>query len=240
MSEADAVSPESQYKPVSEHDFVSVTLFEQIPPVLRHSPNLVRYLDAVRAGYSTRQLERMAERHFGEKISRERFRELQQVIPMADRLPQSYRQTVLRDIDADLDVVQELQNLIAVQQLRVTEALRFEQGLRKADGGGTIPLQATSEEIRLPHAMLKDYANLGITLGLLNKGWGPLTAGGNGAVLNVEPLEAQVIELRKKLTDQEYDRLLEAVDEIEASLQGWTVQLDEPITLTEAVAVSVC
>src|SRR3989338_5077031 len=146
VSGADTVSGESHYKPVSEHDFVSVTLLEQMPPVIRQSPHLLRYLDAVRAGYSTRQLERMAERSFGEKISRERFRELQQVIPMADRLPQSYRQTVLRDIDADLDVLQDLQNLIAVQQVRVTEAMRFETGLRKTDGGGgTIPLKTTSE-----------------------------------------------------------------------------------------------
>ena len=239
MSGADGVSAKSQYLPVSEHDFVSVTLLEQMPPVIRHSPNLLRYLDAVRAGYSVRLLERMAERHFGEKISRERFRELQRVIPMADRLPQSYRQTVLRDIDADLDVLQDLQNVIAVQQVRVTEALRFEQGLRHSDGGGTIPLKTTTDEIRTLHLMLKDYANLEITLGLLSKGWGSLPVGGNWAVLDVEPMEAQVIELRKKLTDQEYDRLLEVVDEIEASLSGWAVQLDESIVLTETVDVSV-
>ena len=64
VSGADAVSGKSPYQPVSEHDFVSVTLLEQIPPVLRHSPNLLRYLDAVRADYSVRQLERMAERGF--------------------------------------------------------------------------------------------------------------------------------------------------------------------------------
>jgi len=218
---------------------VSVTLLEQMPPVLRHSPNLLRYLDAVRAGYSTRQLERMAERYFGEKISRERFRELQQVIPMADRLPQSYRQTVLRDIDADLDVLQDLQNLIAVQQVRVTEALRFEQGLRHSDGGGTIPLKTTTDEIRTLHLMLKDYANLEITLGLLSKGWSLPIAGGNGAVLDVEPMEAKVIELREKLTDEEYDRLVQVVEEIEASLQGWVVQLQENVGLTEMVEVSV-
>lgn len=241
VSAPDTVSGKSPYQPVSEHDFVSVTLLEQMPPVIRQSPHLLRYLDAVRAGYSTRQLERMAERSFGEKISRERFRELQQVIPMADRLPQSYRQTVLRDIDADLDVLQDLQNLIAVQQVRVTEAMRFETGLRKTDdGGGTIPLKTTSEEIRLLHLMLKDYANLGITLGLLNRGLAFPTVGGNGAVLDVEPMEAQVIALREKLTDEEYDRLLMVCDEIEASLSGWTVQLDESITLSEAVAVSVC
>ena len=46
--------------------------------------------------------------------------------------------------------------------------------------------------------------------------------------------------MRKKLTDEEYDRLLAVVDELEASLQGWTVQSDESIVLSEAVAVSVC
>jgi len=241
VSAPDTVSGKSPYQPVSEHDFVSVTLLEQMPPVIRQSPHLLRYLDAVRAGYSTRQLERMAERSFGEKISRERFRELQQVIPMADRLPQSYRQTVLRDIDADLDVVQDLQNLIAVQQVRVTEAMRFETGLRKTDDcGGTIPLKTTSEEIRLLHLMLKDYANMEITLGLLNKGWALPTVAGNGVMLDVEPMEAEVIALREKLTDEAYDRLLMVCDEIEASLSGWTVQLDESITLSEAVAVSVC
>lgn len=239
VSAHDTVSGKSHYQPVSEHDFVSVTLLEQMPPVIRQSPHLLRYLDAVRAGWSTRQLERMAERSFGEKISRERFRELQQVVPPSERIPESYRQTVLRGVDADLDLVQDLQNLIAVQQVRVTEALRFEQGLRKADGGGTIPLQTTSEEIRLLHLMLKDYANLGITLGLLHKGWVFPTAGGNETALDVEPMEAKVIEIREKLTDAEYDRLLALVDEIEASLQGWTVQLDESITLTEAVEVSV-
>lgn len=233
------MSAESQYQPVSEHDFVSPTLFEQIPPVIRQSPHLKRYVDGVRAGWSTRQLERMAERSFGEKISRERFRELQQLIPPSERMPEHYRQTVLRGVDADLDVVQELQNLIAVQQIRVTEALRFEQGLRKADGGGTVPLQTTTEEIRLLHQMLKDYANLGIALGLLSKGWGSLPVGGNGAVLDVEPMEAQVIELRKKLTDEEYDRLLQVCDEIEASLLRWTAQVQESIVLTETVDVSV-
>ena len=105
VSAPDTVSGKSHYQPLSEHDFVSVTLLEQIPPVIRHSPNLLRYLDAVRAGYSVRQLERMAERHFGEKISRERFRELQQLIPPSERIPESYRQTVLRGVDADLDVL---------------------------------------------------------------------------------------------------------------------------------------
>ena len=236
------MSAESQYKPVSEHDFVSVTLLDQIPPVNRQSPHLKLYVDGVRAGWSTRQLERYAERHFGEQISRERFRELQKLIPPSERIPENYQQTVLRGVDADLDVVQELKNLIAVQQIRVTEALAFETSLRKGDGGGTIPLKTTSEEIRLLHAMLKDYANLEITLGLLSKGWVSPTAvgNGNGAMLDVEPMEAKVIELRKKLTDEEYDRLLTVVDEIEASLSGWTVQLGESITLTEAVSVTVC
>ena len=234
------MSAESQYKPVSEHDFVSVTLLEQIPPVIRQSPHLKLYVDGVRAGWSTRQLERYAERYFGEQISRERFRELQQLIPPSERMPESYQQTVLRGVDADLDVVQELQNLIAVQQVRVTEAMRFETGLRRADGGGgTIPLKTTSEEIRLLHLMLKDYANLGITLGLLSKGWALPTVVGNGAVLDVEPMEAKVIALREKLTDEEYDRLLMVCDEIEASLSGWAVQLQESIVLTEAVDVSV-
>lgn len=232
------MSAESQYQPLPEHDFVSVTLLEQIPPVLRHSPNLLHYVDAVRAGYSTRQLERLAERHFGEQISRERFRELQQVIPMADRLPQSYRQTVLRGIDADVDVLQDLKNLIAVQQIRVTEALRFEQGLRHSDSGGTIPLKTTTEEIRILHQMLKDYANLGITLGLLHHGTALPLNGGNGTVIEVDPVEAKVMELREKLTDQEYDRLLQICDEIEASLQGWRTQVDETITVTDAVSVS--
>ena len=169
------------------------------------------------------------------------MRELQQLVPQSERIPESYRQTVLRGMDADLDVVQDLQNLIAVQQVRVTEAMRFETGLRKTDGGGTIPLKTTSEEIRLLHLMLKDYANLGITLGLLNRTLALPTGGsnGDGGVLDVEPLEAQVIELRKKLTDEEYDRLLTVVDEIEASLMGWTVQLQESVVLTEAVDVSV-
>ena len=196
------MSAESQYKPVSEHDFVSVTLLEQIPPVIRQSPHLLRYLDGVRAGWSTRQLERCAERYYGEKISRERFRELQQLVPPSERIPESYQQTVLRGVDADLDVVQELKNLIAVQKVRVTEGLRFETGLRKTDGGGTIPLKTTTEEVRLLHLMLKDYANLELTLGLLNRALVSPTAwdNGNGAVLDVEPMEAKVIELRKKLT----------------------------------------
>ncbi len=139
MSEADTVSTESQYRSVSEHDFVSVTLFEQMPPVIQQSPHVKLYVEGVRAGWSTRQLERYAERYFGEKISRERFRELQQLVPPSERIPDSYQQTVLRGVDADLDVVQELKNLIAVQKVRVTEGLRFETGLRKTDGGGTIP-----------------------------------------------------------------------------------------------------
>ena len=127
-----------------------------------------------------------------------------------------------------------------MQQVRVTEAMRFETGLRQTDGGGTIPLKTTSDEIRLLHLMLKDYANLGITLGLLSKGWALPAVAGNGAVLDVEPMEAKVIELREKLIDAEYDRLLAVCDEIEASLSGWTVQLEENIVLTEAVAVVVC
>jgi hypothetical protein len=52
-------------------------------------------------------------------------------------------------------------------------------------------------------------------------------------------MEAKVIELREKLTDEEYDRLLMVCDEIEASLSGWVVQLQESVVLTEMVEVSV-
>lgn len=235
------MSAEPQYKPVSEHDFVSVTLLEQVPPVIRNSPNLLRYVEAVQAGHSVRQLERLAERAFGEKISRERFRELQKLVPPSTKLPQTYQQTVLNGVDIDVEIMQDLRNLIMVQKIRVTEALKFETGLRKSDGGGTIPLKATADEIHLLHQMFKDYANLEITLGILNRAMAvqEWAGHGNGAVPDVEPLEAQVIELRKKLTDQEYDRLLEVVDEIEASLSGWVTQVTDGVMVTEAVDAAV-
>jgi hypothetical protein len=86
--------------------------------------------------------------------------------------------------------------------------------------------------------MLKDYANLEITLGLLNHGAALPVGGGTGAVIEADPVEAKVMELREKLTDQEYDRLLQMCDELEASLQGWRMQVDESIAVTDAVAVS--
>jgi hypothetical protein len=235
------VSAEPQYFPASEHDFVSVTRFEEIPPVLRRSPNLLRYVEAVQAGYSVRQLERMAERYFDEKISRERFRELQKLIPVQERIPPTYQETVLNGVDADLDVLQELKNLVAVQKVRVTEALRFESGLRKTEGGGTIPLKATADEMRLLHQMLTDYANLEVSLGLLNRTAvsPPVWGNGHGTVPDVEPLEAQIIEIRKKTTDEEYDRLLAAVEEIEAALLRQVVQAADRVAATEAVDVAV-
>jgi len=160
--------------------------------VIRQSPHLKLYVDGVRAGWSTRQLERYAERYFGEKISRERFRELQKVVPPSAKLPQTYQETVLNGVDADLDVLQDLRNLIAVQKIRVTKAIAFEMQLAKGEGGGVIPLKTTADEVHLLHQMLKDYANLEITLGLLTRTLIslPVMGNGNGAVVDaVEPLE---------------------------------------------------
>ena len=233
------MSAESQYKPVSEHDWLSLTAAEQVPEPIRRSPHFWRYVEAAQAGYSIRQLERYAERSFGEQISRESFRELQKLVPVRDRIPETYQETVLNGVDADLEVIQDLKNLIAVQKVRVTKALAFEMGLRQTDGGGTIPLKATADEIRLLHLMLRDYANMEITLGILNRAMAAPTVVGGGVVFDVEPLEAQVIELRKKLTDQEYDKLLEVVDEIEASLSGWVTQVTDGVMVTEAVDAAV-
>ena len=234
------MSAEPQYKPVSEHDWLSLTTAERVPEPIRRSPHFVRYVEAVQVGYSTRQLARMAEQHFGEKISKESFRELQKLVPVQDRIPETYQQTVLRGIDADLEVVQDLRNLIAVQKVRVTKALAFEMRLAGGEGGGVIPLKATSDEIHLLHQMLRDYANLEITLGILNRTLVSPTMVGNGAAPDaVEPLEAQVIELRKKLTDEEYDRLLAVVDEIEASLSRQTTQVSDNVMVTEAVEAAV-
>ena len=89
MSGDNTVSADSQYRPVAEDDFVSVTLFEQkIPPVIRQSPHLKLYVDGVRVRWSAWQLERYAERYFGEKISRERFREFRQLVPPTERMPE--------------------------------------------------------------------------------------------------------------------------------------------------------
>ena len=200
--------------------------------MLRRSPQLGFYVDAVRAGWSVRQLARYAERYFGERISRESFRLLALAVPRDETIPAMYRQTVLHDVDVEIEPLVELQNLIAVQKIRVTNALAFETGLTKRkEGGGVTPLKSTREEIAVLHQMLTDYANVQANLGLLHP---PDRLGGGE---RVDVVEQEIRETMLVLTDAQREHLHRAFREIEGTLTTDLPPVEDAVGVSEHVSV---
>lgn len=239
----DDVQAKPQYKPVPERDFVShAQILEYAPEKIRNSANAGFYVDAIRAGWSMQQLSDYALKYFGETISRESFRRLRGEMSPDEIIDPTYRQTILRDIDAKIDVLAELQNLIAVQQYRVTKAVEFERQLASGQGKGVIPLKATRDEIELLYQMLKDLANVQIGIGIFSPGnarSGIVGINEENGVVKASVIETKIMELRKALTPEQMDRFIAMSEELQASLYALSVDVvDEHIIgVTELVGV---
>ncbi len=177
---------------------------KRLPLKLKRSPNLEFYIDAVRAGWNVRQLERQAKKLFNEDISRCTFHRLVKLIPKDGKVDPTYRETVLKGIDAMIEPLTELQNLIEVQKKRVTEAVRFERNLATAgQGGGVIPIESTRREIELLWQMLNDYARFLMDVGILDMmGVHPLKPSVQFSPPPVED-EEDIGEFLKRLSDED-------------------------------------
>lgn len=239
----DDVQAKAQYKPVSDRDFVShAQILERAPEKIRNSPNAGFYVDAIRAGWGMQQLSDYALKHFGETISRESFRRLRDEMSPDEIIDPTYRQTILRDIDAKIDALIELQDLVAVQRYRVTKAIEFERRLASGQGKGVIPLKTTRDEIELLYLMLKDLVNVQISMGIFPPGnvqGEAVGINGGGMVVKASIIETKVIELRRVLNDEQMDRFIAMSEEIQSSLYALSVNVvdDHMVGVVEQVGV---
>lgn len=239
----DDVSAKLKSRGGSERGFVPVTqvLEESAPEKIRRSPNFNFYVDATKAGWSIRKLEQHAQRVFGEQISREAFRRLAEIVPQDERIDPTYRQSILKDIDAKIDAINELEALATLQIRRVSDAALFERQLATGKGMGVIPLKNTQEEIRLLHEMLKDLVDMQIRFGASSLsglgivGW----RSAENESIKASPLETKVIELRNSLTGEQLDRFISMSEEIQASLYALSVYVvdDHTVGVVEQVGV---
>lgn len=234
------MSAKPQYNPASKsNDLIVSDVLTEAPDKIRRSPHAGFYLDAVRAGWSIRKIESHASKVFGESISRDTFARLAALIPQNEKADPTYRQSILKDIDAKIDAINELEALVTLQIRRVTDAALFERQLAAGKGMGVIPLKNTQEEIRLLHDMLKDLANMQVRLGMSSLNM-PGLFGGESAeseVLKASPIETKVIELRNALTGEQLDRFISMSEEIQASLYALSVNVvdDHMVGVVEQV-----
>ena len=137
-----------------------------VPPKIKNSPNGAFYYDALRAGWSVRQLEKHAKEYFNESIGKETFHRLSKLIPPDQKIPQPIRDITLKGIDAKIDVLQSLENAVELQQYRVGIARAYEERTKDT---AVIPIfmKPVREEVAQLWAMLKGLANLQTNLGLL-------------------------------------------------------------------------
>ena len=191
------------------------------PGKIKNSPNAGFYIDAIRSGWSLRALEAYALKYFGESISVNTFRRLKLLLPPADLLPMTYREKFLRDIDVNIEPIQELMNLIEVQKQRVTEAIDFEQEIRRLakeeaeKTPGAVPitppiLPQVRQEIELLYGMIKDLTNLQVNMGILNH------PGNIPRETGVSMQDSNVRAVIDGWTDDQKKKFLTTVDEIEA------------------------
>ena len=216
----------------------SVPNWDNLPPTLKNSPNLRFYVDAVRAGWSVRQLEKQAFKLFGEKIGRHVFHNLQQLVPKNEKLDETFRMELLKNIEAMIDVLQEMPDLIEVQKKRLTDAIRFERSLGKGKDAGVIPLKSTTEELTTLWSMLKDYGNIQINLGLIEKRRQVLgiTAGDGVGILDIE---AEIMELRRTMTDEQYVRLVKLNQESTGVILLHFLMPNEGVTIEEEAVIAI-
>lgn len=135
------------------------------PDKIKDSPNGGFYYDALKSGWSVRQLERYAKEHFGEAISRDCFSRLRRVVPTDQIIAQPIRDNMLQGIEAKIDCLQELHNIVEVQKKRTAMAMGYEQRVKD-----TMMLPAfmapVREEVRMLWTMTKELMNLEVNLGI--------------------------------------------------------------------------
>lgn len=181
------------------------------PPAIKASPNASWYCDAVRCDWSVRQLEKHAETHFGEHISRETFRRLSQLIPETERYSRGFRDVVLKGVDAKIDALTELQNVIALQRYRVSRAIEVEQLEGSLVGIEHLPISPCKNEIDALYTMIKDFTNLQINLGLIAKGQAP-----GPTPVAVETQGRRMRDSARQMSEEDKARLLTVLTEIKA------------------------
>jgi len=245
IPERDFVQAKPQQNGTFKRDVVSLAqILELAPDKIRNSPNAGFYVDAIRAGWGMQQLSDHALKHFGESISRESFRRLRDEMPPDELMEPTYRQTILKDIEAKIDAITELEDLIAVQRYRVTKAIEFERLLASGQEKGVIPLKATRDEIELLHQMLRDLVNVQISMGVFSPGntrGETVDLNEGNVMITASVLETQVIELRQALNDEQMNRFIAMSDEIQACLNALSVNVvDEHIVgVADQVGVAI-
>jgi len=199
---------------------------EGIPKKIKNSPNCAFYYDALRAGWSLRQLQRYAKNHFDENISTDTFRRLANIIPKTQIIPQLIRDVTLKGIDAKIDCLQELQNAIELQKYRVSIARAYEERTRDT---AVIPIfmKPVREEVQLLWTMLKELTNLQTNLGLLkSKNNIPRFTG-------ISKEQGEATAFVDTLSTESQRKLLTVIEEIDDERTGPKINVSEAITVID-------
>ena len=175
---------------------------EDAPPKIKASPNALFYAHALCAGWSLMQLSTYAEERFGEHISHQTFAVLKKLLPVDARIPPHYLDTVLRGLEVKIDGIAELQNLIAVQRIRVTQALHSD-----------LDVAQVRAELDMLQRFIKDYTTMAANLGLLTF---QANGNGHGNVVEAEAVteEQRVRNLARSMTLEQRAKLLSMINEI--------------------------
>ena len=184
---------------------------EDVPRIIRRSPNASWYCDAIRCGWSVRQLEAHAVTYFGEQIGRDAFHRLQHLIPEHEQYSPGFRDIVLKGVDAKIDAMTDLQNLIALQRYRVSRAIEVEQLEGVMAGTEHITMTTCKQEIDTLYTMIKDFTNLQVNLGIIAKGQaqGPMPVA-------IETQERSMRDTARQMSEEDKAKLLTVLTDIKA------------------------
>lgn len=192
---------------------------KETPRKIRKSPHAGFYWDALKAGWSLRQLCRYADKHFGEKVSTDTFKRLRQLIPANEILPATYQSKKLQDIDAKIDALQELQNVIEVQKQRVTMALDWEDKMR-SNPNLMLPMfmKPVREEVAQLWTFVKEFTNVSVVLGILN------TQTNAPRITGISNEESNIRTVVNELTIEHKAKILQVIEEIQSTTPAKPVE----------------
>lgn len=183
---------------------------EGTPKKIKASPNVRFYMDAIRSGWSIRQLESYALKHFGEEISRDTFHRFRLVVPTQICLPETYRKKFLNDIDARIDCLQEIQNIAELQKQRVTISVTAERLRNEKSGGLAGVSPETRAEILAFWTIVKETTSLMTNLGMLGGARSEDIPSQSGIPLE----QVKMIEFAESMPLEKRDQIKEICQEI--------------------------
>jgi len=126
------------------------------------SPHKDFYIDAIRCNWTPHKLSRYAKETFQEEISHDTFLRIKNKMTPDAFLPQTYKQSMLKNLEVKIDLLQEQEDLVMVQKLRLA---RFLQSFAQVP----LPTDRVRKEIELMNTLLNSLKEMKQDLGLMPK-----------------------------------------------------------------------